>query len=103
MRGYGVSGLHNHSWALTCGFVVEMDFQLEYFKAGWRRGRSRAGAQAMRNGTLQRFFRDSHAGTQQRGSAHVVTQQCGRMLSGTLPPGSHWGFFDLVVPDVTNN
>ena len=62
-----------------------------------------AGAQVMRNGTLQRFFRDSHAGTQYRGSAHVVTQQCGRMLSGTLPPGSHWGFFDLVVPDVTNN
>lgn len=62
-----------------------------------------AGAQVMRNGTLQRFFRDSRAGTQHRGTAHVVTQQCGRMLSGTLPPGSHWGFFDLVVPDVTNN
>ena len=60
-------------------------------------------AGAHRNGTLQRFFRDSHAGTQHRGTAHVVTQQCGRMLSGTLPPGSHWGFFDLVVPDVTNN
>lgn len=57
-----------------------------------------AGAQVMRNGTLQRFFRDSHAGTQHRGTAHVVTQQCGRMLSGTLPTGSHWGFFDLVVP-----
>lgn len=59
-----------------------------------------AGAQVMRNGTLQRFFRDSHAGTQHRGSSQVVTQQCGRMLSGTLPAGSHWGFFDLVVPDV---
>lgn len=58
-----------------------------------------AGAQVMRNGTLQRFFRDSHAGTQHRGSSHVVTQQCGRMLSGTLPPGSHWGFFDLIVPE----
>jgi len=57
-----------------------------------------AGAQVMRNGALQRFFRDSHAGTQHRGSAHIVTQQCGRMLSGTLPAGSHWGFFDLVVP-----
>lgn len=58
-----------------------------------------AGAQVMRNGTLQRFFRDGHAGTQHRGTSHLVTQQCGRMLSGTLPEGSHWGFFDLVVPD----
>ncbi|MDF3306421.1 acyl-CoA dehydrogenase family protein [Rhodococcus sp. T2V] len=58
-----------------------------------------AGAQVMRNGVLQRFFRDSHAGTQHRGSAHIVTQQCGRMLSGTLPEGAHWGFFDLVIPD----
>lgn len=57
-----------------------------------------AGAQVMRNSALQRFFRDSHAGTQHRGSAHIVTQQCGRMLSGTLPAGAHWGFFDLVVP-----
>lgn len=58
-----------------------------------------AGGQVMRNGVLQRFFRDSHAGTQHRGSAHIVTQQCGRMLSGTLPEGAHWGFFDLVVPE----
>ncbi len=58
-----------------------------------------AGAQVMQNGPLQRFFRDSHAGTLHRGSAHIVTQQCGRMLSGTLPEGSHWGFFDLVIPD----
>ncbi|MFH9981993.1 acyl-CoA dehydrogenase [Streptomyces sp. NPDC017179] len=57
-----------------------------------------AGAQVMRNGTLQRFFRDSHAGSQHRGSSHIVTQKCGRMLSGTLPAGSHWGFFDLVIP-----
>ncbi|MFF9218700.1 acyl-CoA dehydrogenase family protein [Streptomyces viridosporus] len=58
-----------------------------------------AGAQVMRDGTLQRFFRDSHAGSQHRGSSHIVTQKCGRMLSGTLPAGSHWGFFDLVVPE----
>ncbi|WP_430334227.1 acyl-CoA dehydrogenase [Rhodococcus sp. ACT016] len=60
-----------------------------------------AGGQVMRNGVLQRFFRDSHAGTQHRGSAHIVTQQCGRMLSGTLPEGAHWGFFDLVVPEAS--
>lgn len=60
-----------------------------------------AGVQVMRDGTLQRFFRDSHAGSQHRGSSHIVTQKCGRMLSGTLPAGSHWGFFDLVVPERT--
>ncbi|MBQ0826186.1 acyl-CoA dehydrogenase family protein [Streptomyces sp. RG38] len=58
-----------------------------------------AGAQVMRDGALQRFFRDSHAGSQHRGSSHIVTQKCGRMLSGTLPTGSHWGFFDLVIPE----
>ncbi|GAB3173932.1 acyl-CoA dehydrogenase family protein [Streptomyces incanus] len=60
-----------------------------------------AGAQVMRDGALQRFFRDSHAGSQHRGSSHIVTQKCGRILSGTLPAGSHWGFFDLVVPEQT--
>ncbi|MEV0302682.1 acyl-CoA dehydrogenase [Streptomyces prasinus] len=58
-----------------------------------------AGAQVMRDGALQRFFRDSHAGSLHRGSSHIVTQKCGRILSGTLPAGSHWGFFDLVVPE----
>lgn len=58
-----------------------------------------AGAAVMRNGTLQRFFRDSHAGTQHRGTSHLVVEQCGRMLTGTLPAGSHWGFFDLIIPD----
>lgn len=58
-----------------------------------------AGAQVLRNGTLQRLFRDSHAGTQHRGTSVTVTQQCGRMLTGVLPEGSHWGFFDLVVPE----
>lgn len=55
----------------------------------------------MRNGVLQRFFRDGHAGTQHRGTAHLVTQQCGEILSGTLPEGTHWGFYDLVVPENT--
>lgn len=58
-----------------------------------------AGASVMRNGTLQRFFRDSHAGTQHRGTGHLVTQQCGRMIAGTLPEGAHWGFFDLIIPE----
>lgn len=58
-----------------------------------------AGASVMRNGVLQRFFRDGHAGTQHRGTAHLVTQQCGEILSGTLPEGTYWGFYDLVVPE----
>ncbi len=57
-----------------------------------------AGAHVMRNGALQRFFRDSHAGTQHRGSGHLVTQQCGRMLTGVLPEGAQWGFLDLEIP-----
>lgn len=60
-----------------------------------------AGAQVMRNSTLQRFFRDSHAGTQHRGTSHVVTEQCGRVLTGTLPADAHWGFFDLVIGEST--
>ena len=57
-----------------------------------------AGPSVLRDGPLQRFFRDVHAGMQHRGSSAVVTQQCGRMLSGVLPEGSRWGAFDLVVP-----
>lgn len=58
-----------------------------------------AGAHVMRNGTLQRLFRDAHAGTMHRASAHVVAQECGRMIIGALPAGSHWGLFDLIVPE----
>ena len=60
-----------------------------------------AGGNVMRDGVLQRFFRDGHAGTQHRGTAHLVTQQCGELLSGTLPEGTHWGFYDLVIPEDT--
>ncbi|MGB3374885.1 MAG: hypothetical protein WBA87_07080 [Microbacterium sp.] len=58
-----------------------------------------AGAYVMRNGTLQRLFRDAHAGTQHRATSHVVAQECGRMLVGALPEGAHWGLFDLVLPE----
>lgn len=58
-----------------------------------------AGGSVMHNGVLQRFFRDGHAGTQHRGTAHFITQQCGEILSGTMPEGTHWGFFELVVPE----
>jgi len=58
-----------------------------------------AGARVMGKGALQRFFRDSHAGSQYRGASSVVTSQCGRMLTGTLPVGTRWGFFDLTYPE----
>lgn len=58
-----------------------------------------AGGGVMRNGVLQRFFRDGHAGTQHRGTAHFVTQQCGEVLSGMIPEGTSWGFFELVAPE----
>ncbi|WP_446666034.1 hypothetical protein [Flexivirga sp. B27] len=58
-----------------------------------------AGAQVMRKSAIQRFFRDSHAGNLHRGASTVVTTQCGRMLTETLPEGTHWGFFDLATPD----
>lgn len=60
-----------------------------------------AGAHVVRNGTLQRLFRDAHAGTQHRATGHVVAQECGRMLIGALPEGSHWGQFDLVIPEAS--
>lgn len=57
-----------------------------------------AGAQVMRDGTVQRFFRDSHAGSRHRGSSDAVTRKCGRMLSGTAPEGTCWDAFDLIAP-----
>lgn len=53
-----------------------------------------AGTAALRRGTLQRFFRDLHAGTQHVTSGPVVLQNCGRWLSG-LAPDAQWAFLDL--------
>lgn len=54
-----------------------------------------AATAALRSGTLQRYFRDMHAGTQHITSGPVVLQGCGRMLSG-LAKDSNWIFFSLV-------
>ncbi|GAB3165710.1 acyl-CoA dehydrogenase family protein [Amycolatopsis stemonae] len=53
-----------------------------------------AGTAALRHGTLQRFFRDLHAGTQHVTSGPLVLQNCGKLLSG-LAPGARWVFLDL--------
>jgi indole-3-acetate monooxygenase len=56
-----------------------------------------AGTVALRDGTLQRLFRDMHAGTQHITSAPPVYGAAGRELAG-LAPGRTWLFLDLVPP-----
>lgn len=41
-----------------------------------------AGTSALRSGTIQRLFRDMHAGTQHVTSGPAVIQECGRELAG---------------------
>ena len=54
-----------------------------------------AGTSALRAGTLQRLFRDMHAGTQHVTSAPPVYRAAGRDLLG-LAEGQTWRFLDLV-------
>ena len=54
-----------------------------------------AGTVALRSGTLQRLFRDMHAGTQHITSAPPVFAKAGRELAG-LAPGKKWLFLDLI-------
>ncbi|MGN6220867.1 MAG: acyl-CoA dehydrogenase family protein [Microbacterium sp.] len=57
-----------------------------------------AGPAVIRDGVLQRFFRDVHAGMMHRGSSAVVTENCGRMFAGAQGAGYGWNGFDLVAP-----
>jgi indole-3-acetate monooxygenase len=54
-----------------------------------------AGTVALRSGTMQRLFRDMHAGTQHITSAPPVIRNTGRELSG-VAAGKKWLFLDLV-------
>ncbi len=54
-----------------------------------------AGTSALRAGTIQRLFRDMHAGTQHVTSSPPVFQAIGRDLVG-LADGFKWRFLDLV-------
>jgi alkylation response protein AidB-like acyl-CoA dehydrogenase len=56
-----------------------------------------AGTLALREGTIQRLFRDMHAGTQHITSAPPVFRAIGRELAG-LAEGKAWLFLDLVDP-----
>jgi acyl-CoA dehydrogenase-like protein len=53
-----------------------------------------AGTVALRSGTIQRLFRDMHAGTQHVTSAPPVIRNAGRELAG-LAEGKTWVFLDL--------
>jgi hypothetical protein len=50
---------------------------------------------ALRGGTIQRLFRDMHAGTQHITSAPPVIRNAGRELAG-LADRKKWVFLDLV-------
>ncbi len=54
-----------------------------------------SGTIALRAGTIQRLFRDMHAGTQHITSAPLVFRGTGRELAG-LATGKKWVFLDLV-------
>lgn len=54
-----------------------------------------AGTIALRRGTIQRFFRDMHAGSQHITSSPPVLQVCGRELAG-LAQGKEWRMLNLV-------
>jgi hypothetical protein len=56
-----------------------------------------AGTLALRSGTIQRLFRDMHAGTQHIVAAPPVMRAAGRELAG-LAEGKTWLFLDLVDP-----
>ncbi|HEX5899255.1 MAG TPA: acyl-CoA dehydrogenase family protein, partial [Solirubrobacteraceae bacterium] len=55
------------------------------------------GTTALRAGTIQRFFRDMHAGTQHIIPGAAVQATVGRKLAG-LAEGKAWQFLDLVDP-----
>jgi alkylation response protein AidB-like acyl-CoA dehydrogenase len=54
-----------------------------------------AGTTALRRGSLQRYYRDMHAGTQHITSSPSVIEECGRAFAG-LAPDSDWLLMQLV-------
>jgi alkylation response protein AidB-like acyl-CoA dehydrogenase len=57
-----------------------------------------AGTLGLRSGTIQRLFRDMHAGTQHLVASPPVYQAVGRELAG-LAEGHTWQFLNLVDPN----
>lgn len=56
-----------------------------------------AGTTGLRAGTIQRLFRDMHAGTQHLIASPPVFRALGRELAG-LAPNATWRFVDLIDP-----
>jgi alkylation response protein AidB-like acyl-CoA dehydrogenase len=56
-----------------------------------------AGGTSLRNGVLQRLFRDAHTGGQHVTVSRGVLRGCGRELAG-LAPGKVWALYELVDP-----
>lgn len=54
-----------------------------------------AGSDALRQGVIQRLYRDVHGGTQHISSSPVILQSAGRQLAG-LAEGQKWVHFQLV-------
>ena len=54
------------------------------------------GTDALRTSTIQRLFRDAHAGTQHVSSSPAIMQAAGRELAG-LAPGQRWVHFNLTT------
>lgn len=54
-----------------------------------------SGTVALRAGTMQRLFRDMHAGTQHLVASPKVFRGVGQVLAG-LAPGKRWMFVDLI-------
>jgi alkylation response protein AidB-like acyl-CoA dehydrogenase len=59
-----------------------------------------AGTLGLRSGTIQRLFRDMHAGTQHVIASPPVYQAVGRELAG-LAEGHQWQFLNLVDPNAS--
>ncbi len=53
------------------------------------------GGVALRDGAIQRCFRDIHAGTQHLHAHPLIIRECGRELAG-MAAGQVWGRFGLV-------
>jgi len=56
-----------------------------------------SGTTGLREGTIQRYFRDMHAGTQHVIPSLPIQQAVGRKLAG-LAEGKTWQFLELVDP-----
>ena len=50
---------------------------------------------SLRDGIMQRLYRDIHSGTQHIILADQIFETCGRVLLGNYPPDARWSFFDL--------